>query len=300
MPEGPEVRRYADLLADNLEQQTLVSLWTRLKIAKTWLAENESAIVGQKIERVRSHGKHLLGFLSGGFYFHSHLMMWGRWQVFTSPPIEIDRRERTRIIAPNAVAILYSAPTFALGRGNPYEQIEILNQLGTDILPYPDAPEFDAQDFFKRLFASENLETSIGAALLNQRILAGVGNYLRAEILFDCRINPWTAVGELSDENIACLSKTIPGLAIAAYKTGGFTVTDENKQRLLTEDGLAYRTGSEWGARHHVFRRTNLPCLTCGAKIKQKRQVTRIAEVEDEDDKTRIIYFCPNCQNVKL
>ncbi len=295
MPEGPEVRRYADLLAENLAGQPLVALWTRLKIAKAWLAEHESAIVGQKIERVFSHGKHLLGLLSGDFYFHSHLMMWGSWQIFDRPPTEIDRRERTRIVTPNAAAILYSAPTFALGQGNPYEQIPILAELGTDVLPY--VGDFDRERFLKRLFAAENLDTAIGAVLLNQRVAAGIGNYLRAEILFNCRINPWRAVGELSDEETKCLSLTIPHFAVLAYKTGGFTVTDENKQRLLTEHGLAYRTGSEWGAKHYVFRRTNLPCLSCGEKIKQKRQVTREAD-DGEDDKTRIIYFCPNCQNV--
>lgn len=297
MPEGPEVRRYADLLAEKLEEQPLAGLWTRLKIGKTWLATHESEIVGQKIKRVRSHGKHLLGFLAGDFYFHSHLMMWGRWQIFDQPPEEIDRRERTRIITANATAVLFSAPTFALGRGNPYEQIPILAELGTDVLPY--VGDFDAESFLQRLLEPENLTATIGAALLNQRNVAGIGNYLRAEILFNCRINPWRTIGELSDEEILCLSNTIPHFAVLAYKTGGFTVTEENKQRLLTEHGLAYRTGSEWGARHYVFRRTNLPCLMCGEKVRQKRQITRATD-DGEDDKTRITYFCPNCQNVAL
>lgn len=297
MPEGPEVRRYANLLAQRLEDQPLLSLWTRLKIARSWLAVHESEIAGQKIERVFSHGKHLLGFLSDNFYFHSHLMMWGRWQIFDQPPEEIDRRERTRIITANATAILFSAPTFMLGSGDPYEQIPILAELGTDVLPY--AGDFAAQSFLQRLFEPENLTNTIGAALLNQRIVAGIGNYLRAEILFNCRINPWRTIGELNDFEIACLLNTIPHFAILAYQTGGFTVTEESRQRLLTEHGLAYRTGSEWGARHYVFRRTNLPCLTCGEKVKQKRQVTRQTD-DGEDDKTRIIYFCPNCQNVDL
>lgn len=291
MPEGPEVRRYADLLAANLEGQQITDFWTRLKIAKAWLLENE--IVGQKILQIRSHGKHLLGFLSGDVYFHSHLMMWGKWQISDVPPAEIDRRERTRIVTEKATAILFSAPTFALGRGNPYEQIPILAELGTDVLPY--TGNFDAADFQKRLFAPDNLSTTIGAALLNQRIVAGIGNYLRAEILFDCRIDPWREIGELSTAEIECLAAAIPRFSALAYQTGGFTVSETNKQRMLNEASLAYRTGSEWGARHHVFRRTNLPCLNCGDKIRQKRQVTYS---DDEKEKTRIIYFCPSCQNV--
>jgi formamidopyrimidine-DNA glycosylase len=293
MPEGPEVRRYADLLAASLEEQKLVELWTRLKVAKSWLAEHKSEIVGRKIESIRSHGKHLLGYLSGDFYFHSHLMMWGSWQIYGETPAEIDRRERTRIITPETTAILSSAPTFNLGKGNPYEQIEILQKLGKDILPY--TGDFDVEDFLKRLFAPEHLAKSIGAALLDQTIVAGIGNYLRADILFNCRINPWRAVGELTAKEIDCLCLTIPHFGVMAYKYAGRTVTDEERERLLTENGLAYRIGNEWGAKHYVFRRTNLPCLSCGEKIRQKRQVTY---TDEENEKTRIIYFCPNCQRV--
>lgn len=293
MPEGPEVRRYADLLASNLEEQTLVKLWTRLKIAKAWLAERESEIIGQKILRIRSHGKHLLCYFGGDFYFHSHLMMWGKWLVFKTAPEEIDRRERARIVSSAATAVLFSAPTFALGQGDPYEQIPILGELGKDVLPY--TGDFDREDFINRLFAPENLSETIGAVLLNQRIVAGIGNYLRAEILFNCRINPWRTVGELTTEEIECLTYTIPHFAVLAYKTGGRTVTDDERERLLTVHGLAYRVGTDWGARHYVFRRTNLPCLMCGEKIRQKRQITY---ADEEREKTRIIYFCPNCQNV--
>lgn len=293
MPEGPEVRRYADLLAANLEEQTLDGLWTRLKIAKQWLAENETEIVGRKILRVRSHGKHLLCYFDGDFYFHSHLMMWGKWLVFQHAPEEIDRRERARIITDAATAVLFSAPTFALGRGNPYEQIPILAELGKDVLPY--TGDFDREDFVKRLFAEANLSQTIGAALLNQSIVAGIGNYLRAEILFNCRINPWKTIGELTTKEIECLGLTIPHFSVLAYKTGGRTITDDQREQLLTEHGLAYRTGSDWGARHYVFRRTNLPCLMCGAKIRQKRQITF---ADEEREKTRIIYFCPVCQQI--
>lgn len=293
MPEGPEVRRYADLLATNLEEQTLTQIWTRLKIAKAWLAERESEIIGRKILKIGSHGKHLLCRFDGDFYFHSHLMMWGKWLVFETAPEEIDPRERARIETSKATAVLFSAPTFALGRGNPYEQIPILAELGKDVLPY--TGDFDAEDFAKRLFSGENLSQTIGAALLNQRIVAGIGNYLRAEILFNCRINPWKIVGELTTAEIECLSYTIPHFAVLAYKTGGRTITDAERERLLNEHGMAYQTGKEWGARHYVFRRTNLPCLMCGTPVRQKRQITY---ADEEREKTRIIYFCPNCQNV--
>src|SRR5919205_1099200 len=144
MPEGPEVRKYADALDAALTGRAIVSLEARTKEAKKCLQDNEPLLVGRRVERVVSHGKHLLGYLEGDFFFHSHLMMWGRWQTFgptrrKSKPIELpdkDRRERARIVVEGAAAILLSAPIFNVGEGDPYNKIEILATLVPDALPY--------------------------------------------------------------------------------------------------------------------------------------------------------------------
>ena len=81
MPEGPEVRKYADALDAALTGRAIVSFEARTKEARKWLQENEQRILGRRVERVVSHGKHLLGYIEGDFFFHSHLMMWGRWQT---------------------------------------------------------------------------------------------------------------------------------------------------------------------------------------------------------------------------
>ena len=88
-------------------------------------------------------------------------------------------------------------------------------------------------------------------------------------------------------------------MAQRAYTTDGFTVSDEARTRLQNDSSLVYTPGSEYGTRHYVFRRTNLPCLVCGGTIRQLRQVTK---ADEEGEKTRIIYFCPTCQetNVEL
>jgi formamidopyrimidine-DNA glycosylase len=82
MPEGPEVRKYADQLAAVLTNRPLVAIEARTREAKAWLKEEGSRLSGRRVLRVVSHGKHLLGYIEGGFYFHSHLMMWGRWQTY--------------------------------------------------------------------------------------------------------------------------------------------------------------------------------------------------------------------------
>lgn len=293
MPEGPEVRKYADALHEALTGRVILSLEARTKEARKWLQENEQRVLGRRVERVISRGKHLIGYIQGNFFFHSHLMMWGRWQTFREPP-EKDRRERARIVVEGAAAILFSAPIFNAGEGDPYEVIEILPTLGPDALPYHGP--FDRGEFLRRLL--EYKDETIGAALLNQRIVAGLGNYLRAEILFNCKLNPWLTVGELSQRNLSCLSKTIPRLARDAYKRSA-TAKEKDRKRMASDASLVYQPGREYGTRHMVFRRTNLPCLRCGQKIRQLRQRTIPMEGDDEE-RTRIVYFCAKCQRVTL
>jgi len=302
VPEGPEVRRHADRLAVILTDEPVAELWARTKAAKAWLAENQNALVGKRIQSVRSHGKNLVGRIEGGFYFYSHLMMWGRWQVFGpgEVPVEIDRRERARITAATgATAVLFSAPVFEVGAGDPYEKYETLRALGPDILPYPDEPPFEAAAFVARLQTPEHAARTIGAALLDQTILAGVGNYLRAEILFQCRLDPWRLVADLTGGDLGRLNRVIPETAVCAYAAGGATVPDTERERMKADPSLVYSNATgEWGMRHFVFRRTNLPCLVCGTPIRQKRQVTR--QLDDGGEKERIIYFCPACQQTTI
>lgn len=304
MPEGPEVRKYADALDDVLSGRVIVSLEARTKDARKWLEQNHERVVGQSVERVVSHGKHLIGYIAGGFYFHSHLMMWGRWQTFSiaksrrkSPPPDLpdkDRRERARIVVEGGAAILLSAPIFNVGEGDPYEQIEILATLGPDALPY--RGRFNAREFQRRLLLPENQSETIGAALLNQQIVAGLGNYLRAEILFACKLNPWLTVAELTKRQLDCLTRTIPRLTRDAHERGA-TAAQSDRDRMASDPALVYQPGREYGTRHMVFRRTNLPCLRCGEKVRQLRQPTSRRD-DDEEERTRIVYFCPLCQSV--
>jgi formamidopyrimidine-DNA glycosylase len=187
-----------------------------------------------------------------------------------------------------------------VGEGDPYEEIENLGSLGPDVLPYPDASgalgTFDKKEFRRRLLLPEHLQTTIGAALLNQQILAGLGNYLRAEVLFVCAVNPWRKVGELNKRELNCISRMAPELASRAYVFNA-TATEADHTRMMTNPSLVYQPGREYGTRHLVFRRTNLPCLRCGEAIKQLRQVTHNSG-DGEEERTRIVYFCPKCQGV--
>ena len=312
MPEGPEVRKYADALDAVLTGRVITSVEARTREARAWLKVNGPRLQGRRVSRVLSHGKHLLGLIDNGFFFHSHLMMWGRWQTFApEPPDEKDRRERARIVVEGGAALLFSAPIFNVGEGDPYLLIENLSSLGPDVLPYGNSRDFDEVEFQRRLLLDEHRQITVGAALLNQRILAGLGNYLRAEVLFSCRLNPWRKVGSLTKRNLQCLSKSVPALARRAYEHSA-TASDAERERMRADPSLVYQPGREYGTRHLVFRRTNLPCLHCGESIKQLRQKTYMVEtpangdakqtVSDEgvaaEERTRIVYYCASCQKV--
>jgi formamidopyrimidine-DNA glycosylase len=95
------------------------------------------------------------------------------------------------------------------------------------------------------------------------------------------------------------LCRVIPQLAARAYTTGGVTVPEAERERLRTDPALVYPNAvSDFAKRHWVFRRTNLPCLECGTHVRQKRQVTHTRD--DGEEKERIIYFCPRCQNTAI
>ncbi len=364
MPEGPEVRRYAVQLAQVLDGEKLVEVSARTKAAKAWLGEHPGELVGRRVRRVRAHGKNMVGEIEGGFYFYSHLMMWGRWQIedkahrvlervpedaengggesereedqsakseresardksdeaqsdkrnrdernrdqgnkrekVEADENERERRERACISTAQHRAILLSAPVFEIGQGQPFRDIEYLRSLGPDILPYEDDGVWDEHEFLRRLLSDEKSHDGareIGAALLDQTVCAGIGNYLRAEILFLCKVNPWTRIADLTSGDLECLNLEIPRVAMLAYANGGATADASQRERMRLESGLTYAPGREYGTRHLAFRRTNLPCLMCGDLIRQKRQVARVL---DDEEKSRIIYFCPTCQNVKL
>lgn len=302
MPEGPEVRRQADALDAALSGRPLRHVAARTRAAKAWLESHPGAFEGRPVGRVYSHGKHLVGEVEGGLYFASHLLMWGRWHVVAPDDplaLEKDRRERARLTTDEAVAVLLSAPVFHVGQGDPRADVPWLGGLGPDVLPYAGPADFDADAFHTRLFSGAHAERPVGAVLLDQTLLAGLGNYLRAEVLFLCRLDPWKGVADLSDADVACLDRTIPAVAAQAYREEGQTLSPEAAARVVAEPRLRYGAARPWNARHWVFRRTNLPCLVCGDTVRQLRQPVRVPG-EGEEAKERIVYFCPTCQGTTV
>ena len=283
MSEGPEVHRISTKLDEEFAGSRIVTIESRLKKARAWLDEHPGVVEGKEILRVFAAGKNIIWLLEDDIYFQMHLLMFGKIRTYSlRHRIEIDRTFRALILTTARQAVLYNVQVFNIGQGDPFAQLEGLREIGPDICAQP----FPADRFLERLNGPENLDLEIGPVLLDQRVAAGLGNYLKSDILFECRINPWTPVRDLTEQEQHCLARTIPDVAQRAVRNSGQTVTDEELERILSDPNVTRLT---WNNKHWVFRHTNRPCRFCGTPIKQKRQ---------GPGNGRITFYCPQCQRV--
>jgi endonuclease VIII len=202
---------------------------------------------GRRLESVRALGKNLLLEFEGGLVLRSHLRMSGRWCV---EPRESALKGRPWLVLRGASeqAVLWNGPVLELGaRG--------VERLGPDILGAP--PALDAM--IARL-RRDDPDRAVGDALLDQRLVAGIGNIWKAESLWRARISPWRPLAAASDEE---LRQTLGHAA-----------------RLMRESADGGRPA------RRAYRRAGRPCPECGTAISSRGQ----------GDDNRIAYWCPTCQ----
>ncbi|HKA69171.1 MAG TPA: DNA-formamidopyrimidine glycosylase family protein [Actinomycetes bacterium] len=259
MPEGDTVWNTAQLLHRKLAGQVLDSSDFRVpQLATVDLA-------GWTVAESRSRGKHLLLRLDSAEArprtLHSHLRMDGSWRVFAPGQRWAARPAHTiRVVlrTRSAVAVGYHLHELALVRTEDEERL--VGHLGPDLL----GPDWDPGEAVRRL--CRRPEVAIGAALIDQRNLAGIGNLYKAETLFLGGVWPWTPVGSVED---------LPALVTHAQH---LMAANQGRAAQVT-------TGSSRrGERNFVFERAGRPCRRCGTAI----------ELDVLGD--RLTYWCPRCQ----
>jgi endonuclease VIII len=244
MPEGDSLRRVARrlqvLVGERVEVET-----PHPRAAVKGLA---TRIDGRRLEGVDAVGKNLFLRFEGGLVLRNHLRMSGRWRV--------ERRGTSRTGKPWLVlrgaeqeAVLWNGAVLELvgGRAGP--------RLGPDILGSP--PDYDAM---LARFHGEPQEREIGDALLDQRLVAGIGNLWKAEALWEARISPWRRLGELADDELRA--------ALGAA------------HRLMQTSADGRRPP------RHVYRRPGHACPRCGGTVRSAPQGPH----------ARTAYWCPGCQ----
>ena len=231
MPEGDSLHRAARRLQVLAGQRVEVET-PHPRASGKQLAERLDGLVLESVEAI---GKNLLLRFEGGLVLRSHLRMTGRWRV--------EPRGSTRVGRPWLVlrgaeheAVLWNGPVLELGR-----DAGATRRLGPDILAEPQDRE-------------------IGDALLDQRLVAGIGNVWRAEALWEARVSPWRALAEVTDVEVCAVL--------------------EAAHRLMRQGVEGARTS------RHVYRRAGRVCRRCGTPIR----------LHPQGEAARIAYWCPACQ----
>lgn len=271
MPEGPEVRRIADRLAKVLTPAPLETVWFAFAELKPF----EKHLVGQRVIRVDSWGKALLMTFEEGDVLYSHNQLYGRWAVgrLHAPP-SLSRSLRVSLATDRHVAQLYSASDITLWHRDTLHDHPFLSKLGPDILTHG----VTVPQILERFEQPRFVRRRLGGLLLDQGFLAGIGNYLRSEILFFAGLMPEWKVIDLSPVARERLAKVILDVTQRAWRWAGVT-NIEGWREPLQAAGLRR---AQW--RHAVFNRAGEPCHACGTLIERK-EVT-----------SRRLYYCPHCQ----
>ncbi len=273
MPEGDTIFRAAQTLNRALGGRVVTRFETVLPALSRM--NDDSPIAGRSVERVYSIGKHLFLQLSGGLTLRTHMRMNGSWHVYR--PGERWRRPRRdmRVVVATDVfeAVAFNVPVAELVATRTLERHRQLRAIGPDLL----ADDFDGARALHRL--RERSGVTIADALLDQRVVAGVGNVYKSEVLFACRVDPFAAVGALRDEQLACLIATARKF-LRANVTGRLApmTTYAGYRRTARSDDPAQRL---W-----VYGRGRKPCRRCGTAI----------AVRKTGENARLTYWCPTCQ----
>ena len=274
MPEIPEVETYVRDLEPILSGRQVVSaqvLWPRT-VALPDPANFATQIAGERFVDFGRRGKYMLLGLASGLTLIVHLRMTGHLLVVAADtPIDrhvhviMDLDDGGRLIFQDSRKFgriwLVSDPSF------------VLAHLG----PEPLKAAFTVEDFAARL---EGRTASIKALLLDQSIVAGVGNIYADESLFRAGIHPARPAGDLSKTEVAELHAAVRQVLTEGIAQAGSSLGKSGLQNYSRPGGGP----GGFQEKFNVFRRTGLPCPTCGAPV------ARIVLAQ------RGTHFCPNCQ----
>lgn len=262
MPEGPEIRREADRIGRVLAGRRVASIRFAFDHLQPWQDE----LRGSLVRAVESRGKALLVRFDCGLNVYSHNQLYGRWYVKPrGQKPRTNRQLRLAIETNTHAALLYSASEIEVLRDEELPEHEFLAKLGPDVLDtrvrVPEVVERLRDERFRR--------RSLGALLLDQSFVSGLGNYLRSEILFVARIDPGQRPRDLTDDQTEELAHAILEIARRAYRLRGIT-NDPDDARRLRAEGVPRRD-----YRHYVFGRARKPCRLCGEPIAQHTSAGR-------------------------
>lgn len=271
VPEGPEIRRAADDIAKVLVGQRIVEVKFGLARLQTFA----DALRNQVVTRIDTHGKAMLTRFDCGLTLYSHNQLYGRWYTRKRAKLPATRRSlRVALHTATHSALLYSASDISVLDARQLSEHSFLNKLGPDILD----EGLTSRVVRLRLEDSAFRNRSLGALFLDQAFLAGLGNYLRSEILWAARLDPAEKPSELPSPALDRLARQTLIVSRRSYKSGGVTLP-ATLARDLRKSGLTF---AEY--RFQVYGRAGQVCRRCDCAV-QRRNASG-----------RGLFFCPGCQ----
>lgn len=271
MPEGPETRRVADRLRKSLAG----SVCRRVRFGLARLEPWESVLSGARVLEVEARGKALLTTFDSGHVLYSHNQLYGRWfVVLPDRAPRTNRQLRVALETSTCWALLYSASDIEVLDAEHLDEHPFLARIGPDVLDSETTPVKIRERLLDPRFAGRKL----GNLLMDQSFLAGLGNYLRSEILFFAGLPPDARPRELDVPSLTRLARQTRRVALRSYRTAGVTETSAHATRARA----AGEPRRSW--RHAVFGRRGRACRRCRTPIAESRFGGRR------------LYLCPSCQ----
>jgi len=255
MPEGPEIR----LAADEIEAILKNRKTTDVYFAFPKLKKFQKKLNGEKVKRVETRGKAMITHFSNDLAIYSHNQLYGKWMTAAAGEApDTGRQLRLAIHNAKASAFLYSASEIEVLKASDVDSHPFLIKLGPDLLSQTPT----VAQLTKRLTEKKFARRQLSGLLLDQGFVAGLGNYLRAEILYFAKINPEMRPVDLTATEIRRLAGLIIKLTLRSYRTRGII----NPPTLVRE--LKAR-GAKTRAQHRfsVFQREGEPCYDCDTTI---------------------------------
>lgn len=270
MPEGPEIRRAADKLEKAIVGQPLRAV----EFAFARLKPFEEELAASEVSAIETRGKALLTHFANGLSVYSHNQLYGRWQVVKAGALpKTTRSLRFAVRGTSHDILLYSASDIEVLDETGIATHPFLQKLGPDVL----APALTVAKIESRLADGRFARRRLADLLLDQGFLAGIGNYLRSEILFEAGLLPTRRPGSLTPVERTALAQSVLTICRRAYRLAGIT-NDPARAAALKADGVSFGR-----RRHAVFERAGEDCYRCGGTI-------------ETADLNRRVFWCAGCQ----
>ncbi|MDH3551284.1 MAG: endonuclease VIII [Gammaproteobacteria bacterium] len=271
MPEGPEIRLAADRVARILVGQPIVEANFGLPDLRRFAKK----LIGTTVTAVDTRGKAMLTRFDNGLTLYSHNQLYGRWYTTRERRMpQTGRQLRVALHTPTHSALLYSASDIEVLTDRQLSRHPFLLRIGPDILD----PQLTLQDIVDRLGIRQFCNRALGSLYLDQSFLAGVGNYLRSEILWAASVNPARKPCSLDSAILRSVARETLRISKRSYRNRGVTVAPR-LARELKASGKAYEN-----YRFNVYGRDGELCYRCDTAIARRLMGSRS------------LFVCGSCQ----